>query len=259
MELETKVSNKTRLKPSVPSFSRNLIYLQGVSIENFKQYPITYGLIVINIVVFLLPLLVGVNVMDMSSAYLYSIGAVEGTAVVVKGEVWRLFSAMFLHGGVEHILMNMLSLFLVGRSVEMMFSRFSYLSIYLTSGVIGSLVSIYFHKESVGIGASGAIFGIFGAVVGFALVYHKEMHDEFKNFIKSVGVILLLNLAIGLIFPNVDMSAHIGGAITGVIGGAMIAKYRNHTWFYLLASLVVMFLMYSYLSTLYVNPTNVLY
>ena len=214
---------------------------------------------VINIVVFFLPLLVGVNVMDMSSEYLYSIGAVEGNAVVVKGEVWRLFSAMFLHAGVEHILMNMLSLFLVGRSVEMMFSRFSYLSIYFISGLIGSLVSLYFHKSGVGIGASGAIFGIFGAVVGFALVYHKEMHDEFQDFIKSVGIILLLNLAIGLIFPNVDMSAHIGGAITGIIGGVMIAKYRTSTWFYILVSFVIMFLMYIYLSTLYVNPNDVLY
>ncbi len=212
---------------------------------------------VINILVFFLPLLVGIDVTNISSEYLYSIGAVEGTAVVVKGEIWRLFSGMFLHGGVEHILMNMLSLFLVGRSVEMIFSRFSYLSIYLVSGLIGSLVSIYFHKESVGIGASGAIFGIFGAVVGFALVHHKKMHDEFKEFIKSVGVILLLNLVIGLVFPNVDMSAHIGGAISGVIGGAMIAKYRNSTWLYILVSVVVMFFIYNYLSTLYVNPNNV--
>ena len=197
--------------------------------------------------------------MNMSSEYLYSIGAVNGFAVVVKGEIWRLFVAMFLHGGAEHILMNMLSLFLVGRSVEMMFSWFSYLSIYFVSGLIGSLVSIYFHPMGVGIGASGAIFGIFGAVVGFALVHHKKMHDEFKEFIKSVGVILLLNLVIGLVFPNVDMSAHIGGAVVGVIGGAMIAKYRNSTWLYLLISIVVMFVIYKFLSTLYVNPNNVLF
>jgi len=197
--------------------------------------------------------------MDMSSEYLYSIGAMNGVAVVVYGEVWRLFSAMFLHGGVEHILMNMLSLFLVGRSMEMLFSTFSYLSIYFISGLIGGLVSIYFHPIGVGIGASGAIFGIFGAVVGFALVHHKRMHDEFQAFIKSVGIILLLNLGIGLIFPNVDMSAHIGGVIAGLIGGAMIAKYRNSTWLYVMISSVVMVLIYSYLTTLYVDPNNVLY
>jgi rhomboid protease GluP len=197
--------------------------------------------------------------MDMSSEYLYSIGAMNGVAVVVYGEVWRLFSAMFLHGGVEHILMNMLSLFLVGRSMEMLFSTFSYLSIYFISGLIGGLVSIYFHPIGVGIGASGAIFGIFGAVVGFALVHHKRMHDEFQAFIKSVGIILLLNLGIGLIFPNVDMSAHIGGVIAGLIGGAMIAKYRNSTWLYVVISSVVMVLIYSYLTTLYVDPNNVLY
>lgn len=195
----------------------------------------------------------------MSASYLSTIGASDGESVVMKGEVWRLFSAMFLHGGMTHILMNMLSLFLVGRSVEMIFSRGAYLSIYFISGLIGSLVSIYFHPATVGIGASGAIFGIFGAVVGFALIHHKRMHDEFQSFIKSVGVILLLNLAIGLIFPNIDMSAHIAGAITGLVGGAMIAKYPKRLWLYILLTSVVMFLIYNYLPTLYVNPNEVLY
>jgi rhomboid protease GluP len=213
----------------------------------------------INIIIFVLPLLVGVNVMDMSAEYLYSIGAMFGPSVVMEGEVWRLFLAMFLHGGVEHVLMNMLSLFLVGRSVEMIFSTRSYLSIYFISGVIGSLVSIYFHPVSVGIGASGAIFGIFGAVVGFALVHHKQMHDEFQSFIKSVGVILLLNLVIGLVFPNVDMSAHIGGAIAGIVGGAIIAKNPKNLWLYIILSLIVMAGIYGYLPTLFVDTNEVLY
>jgi rhomboid protease GluP len=200
---------------------------------------------------------VGINVMDMSAEYLFSIGAMFGPTVVLEGEIWRLFSAMFLHGGAEHVLMNMLSLYLVGRSVERIFSALSYLFLYFTSGLIGSLVSIYFHPVSVGIGASGAIFGIFGAVVGFALVHHKRMHDEFKSFIQSVGVILLLNLAIGLIFPNIDMSAHIGGAISGVIGGAMIAKSPKNLWLYILVSFIIMASIYGYLPSLYVD-TNAL-
>ncbi|SFV63135.1 FIG056164: rhomboid family serine protease [hydrothermal vent metagenome] len=197
--------------------------------------------------------------MDMSAEYLYNIGASFGPSVVMEGEVWRLFSAMFLHGGIEHVFMNMLSLFLVGRSVEMIFSRASYLSIYFISGVIGFLVSIYFHPITVAIGASGAIFGIFGAVVGFALIHRKRMHDKFQRFIKSVGVVLLLNFAIGLIFPNVDMSAHIGGAIAGLIGGAMVAKYPKYLWLYILISSVVIALIYSYLPVLFVDMNEVLY
>jgi rhomboid protease GluP len=183
----------------------------------------------------------------MDSEYLWSIGASYGPSVVMEGEVWRLFSAMFLHGGLEHILMNMFSLYLVGRSVEMIFSRVSYLSIYLISGLIGSLTSIYFHPVTVAIGASGAIFGIFGSVVGFALIYRHQMHSQFQDFIKSVGVVLLLNLGIGLIFPSVDMSAHIGGAIAGIIGGAVVAKYPKSLWIYILVSSIVMGIIYSYL------------
>jgi rhomboid protease GluP len=201
----------------------------------------------VNIFVFFLPVLFGVDVMNMDSEYLWSIGASFGPSIMIDGEIWRLFSAMFLHGGIEHVFMNMLSLFLVGRSVEMIFSRVSYLSIYFISGLIGSLTSIYFHPVTVGIGASGAIFGIFGAVVGFALVHHKRMHNEFQSFIKSVGIILLLNLGIGLAFPSIDMSAHIGGAITGVIGGAVVAIYPRSLWVYILVASIVMLLMYSYL------------
>ena len=185
--------------------------------------------------------------MSMNSEYLWSIGASFGPSITMDGEIWRLFSAMFLHGGIEHLFMNMLSLFLVGRSVEMLFSKVSYLSIYFISGLIGSLVSIYFHPITVGIGASGAIFGIFGAVVGFALIHRHRMHSEFKSFINSVGIILLLNLGIGLAFPNIDMSAHIAGMITGVIGGAVVAKYPKNIWLYILIASIVIALIYSYL------------
>jgi len=97
--------------------------------------------------VFLSPVIEGINVMDMSAGYLFSIGAMFGPTVVLEGEIWRLFSAMFLHGGAEHVLMNMLSLYLVGRSVERIFSALSYLFLYFISGLIGSLVSIYFHRD----------------------------------------------------------------------------------------------------------------
>ena len=196
---------------------------------------------------------------DFSSEYLFSIGAMFGPSVVLEGEVWRLFSAMFLHGGIEHILMNMFSLFIVGRSVEGIFSRSSYLGIYLVSGLMGSLLSIYFHPVTVGIGASGAIFGIFGALAGFALVFHKQMNDDFISFIRGFGLVLVLNLVIGLTIPNVDLSAHIGGLIAGLIGGLMVAKNPKHLWLYIGLMMIAMIAFYSYLPELYVNPSEVLY
>lgn len=214
---------------------------------------------VINIIIFLLPLLAGVDILNMSSQYLYSIGGVYGPSVVLGGEIWRLISGMFLHGGIEHLLMNMLSLFIVGRSVEMLFSQTSYLIIYFISGFVGSLASIYFHIDSVGVGASGAIFGLFGALTGFVLVHRKRMQEQFMEFMKSFGLLLLLNLGIGLAFPTVDLSAHIGGLIAGIIGGIFVALHPKNLWVYLGIMLVAMYLFYNYLPILYVNPNDVLY
>jgi len=153
---------------------------------------------------------------------------------------------MFLHGSLLHITMNMLSLWFVGRVVESWFDKFSYLIIYFASGIIGGLVSIYFHPNTVAIGASGAIFGIFGAMVGFVLVNRNRL-ASFEEFLKQFGIILLLNLGIGVIFDSVDLSAHVGGLIIGLIGGYMCAKSRNFKYIYLVISIVTTIFLYNYL------------
>ena len=163
----------------------------------------------------------------MNSQRLLSMGAIYAPAILLNGEVWRLITAMFLHGGLEHIAMNMVSLWFVGRVVEMWFSKVSYLSIYLISGIVGGLISVYMHPFAVGIGASGAIFGIFGAMAGIVTIYRRAMETQFKVFINQFGIILLLNLIIGVTFEAVDLSAHIGGLIVGIIGGMIVGKNRS--------------------------------
>ena len=211
-------------------------------------------MIAINLFIYLLPLIIGVNVVNMSSEFLLNIGAMYGPAVVLNGEIWRLFTAMFLHGGLEHVAMNMLSLWFVGRVVENWFDKVSYLIIYLVSGVMGGLVSIYIHPVTVGIGASGAIFGIFGAMAGAVIVHKDVMGEQFKNFIQQFGFILLLNFIIGVVFESVDMSAHIAGLVAGMVGGAIVAKNRNGIWLYLVIAMGVMVTIYGYLPSLYVSP-----
>lgn len=206
-----------------------------------------------------MPLLAGVDIIDTSSEYLLSVGAMFGPAVVLNGEIWRLFTAMFLHGGLEHIAMNMLSLWFVGRVVEVWFNKISYLSIYLISGVMGGLISIYMHPVTVGIGASGAIFGIFGAMAGIVIVHRKRMEAQFKAFIRDFGVILLLNLVIGVFFESVDLSAHIAGLITGIIGGTMVGKNPKNIWLFIAIMTIIMVLIYSYLPSLYVTNYELQY
>jgi rhomboid protease GluP len=197
----------------------------------------------------------------MSLEYLLSMGAIFGPNIILNGELWRLITAMFLHGGTTHIAMNMLSLWFVGRVAESWFNRVSYISIYFISGIAGGLISIYMHPTTVGIGASGAIFGIFGALSGMVIVHRKRMEKQFKAFMKEFGIVLLLNLLIGVVFESVDLSAHIAGLIVGMIGGGMVAKSPKMIWIYTVVMIFIMILfykyLYSYLYPIYISLANV--
>lgn len=203
-------------------------------------------MIIINSVIFLVPFLFNINSED-----LFLIGAVYGPNIVLYKEIWRLFTAMFLHAGFTHLFMNMLSLWFVGRIAEMWFNKVSYISIYFISGLVGGLVSIYIHPVTIGVGASGAIFGIFGALAGMVIVHRKKIEQQFKSFMKEFGVILLLNLVIGVVFESVDLSAHIGGLIVGIIGGALVAKSPKFIWLYILIMILFMNIFYNYLYLLF--------
>jgi len=192
----------------------------------------------------------------MSSEYLLSIGGMNRDTILIYNELWRFFTAMFLHGGIEHIAMNMLSLWFIGRVMELSFSKVSYLSIYFISGLVGGLFSIYMHYYPVGIGASGAIFGIFGALAGMVIANRKVMEEQFKSFMTEFGIILLLNLVIGISVESVDLSAHIAGLVVGMIGGAMVAKSNKFIWIYISIMVVFMILFYSYMHSIYSLSSN---
>ncbi len=103
----------------------------------FQRYKITYSLIGLNIFVYLLSSFLSRDMMNMDMRVLVELGALYGPLTVLKEQWWRLFTAMFLHGGMTHILMNMVSLYIIGRGAEMYFDTKSYLSIYLFSGLLG--------------------------------------------------------------------------------------------------------------------------
>ena len=199
-------------------------------LQEFKHYPLTYIIILLNIAIYFLVALSGSSFIDLNTRLLVDWGALYGPVIVAEGAWWRLLSAMFLHGGMTHLLMNMVSLYLVGRGLESYFSRGAYLSIYLFSGLIGGLVSLYIHPVSVGIGASGAIFGVFGALAGFFLAHRDRIGDYTKAFMKDFIAVLGLNLFIGLAIPSVDMSAHIGGLLVGLVAGYLLAKKPAMLW-----------------------------
>lgn len=133
--------------------------------------------------------------------------------LVKSGEIWRLFTSMFLHIGVIHLMVNMYALYVIGRQVEGFMGRWKYLVIFIVSGFLGSLLSVVLH-EGVSAGASGAIFGLLGSLLYFGYHYRLYLGTVLKTQIIPV---IILNLAIGFILPGIDNFAHIGGLIGGYL------------------------------------------
>jgi len=213
----------------------------------FTRYPFTYGIIALNLFFYLISIVISGNIIEIDLQTLVDMGALYGPLVVLQGEWWRLLSAMFLHGGMTHILMNMFSLYLIGRGMELYFFKAAYIAIYLFSGLIGGIASLYMHPESVGIGASGAIFGVFGALGGFFLAHRERIATEQgKQIFKDFVVIIGLNLFLGLSVASIDMSAHIGGLLTGFTGGFLIARYRKAIIPFSIVSTVLVWYMLAY-------------
>ena len=221
--------------------------------HKLQEYPLTYSIIGINILLYLISAILSRSIVDMDMQTLVDMGALYGPLTVLKGEWWRLFTAMFLHGGMTHILMNMFSLYLIGRGVEVYFEKKAYVSIYLFSGLIGGLASLYMHPNTVGIGASGAIFGVFGALAGFFLAHRDKIAAHSREFMKDFAVVLGLNLALGLSIPSIDVSAHIGGLIIGLIGGFVISKNPKWIWPFSVTMTALMLLIMQYLPSYYVQ------
>ena len=182
---------------------------------------------------------------------IFEFSAIQGYAVIIQGEIYRLFTSMFVHNNMLHISMNMLSLYMVGKIVERLFSAWAYLALYFISGLFGSFAYMSMTLYDGAVGASGAIFGIFGALAGFVLVHRRTMQQQFMQFMRDFGIILVINFFIGIIFPNIAMSAHIGGLVAGVIGGFIIAKNSKYLGIYILVSLGILIGVYNFLPLVY--------
>jgi rhomboid protease GluP len=143
-------------------------------------------------------------------------------ALVAQGEVWRLVSSMFLHSGFAHLALNMLSLYFLGSFIEEAFGRGRFLALYLLSGLSGGLAYLYFGAfNGVAVGASGAIFGLLGGVLGYSL---RRGTFSWRNpLIRQLLILLALNLYLGFSIANISNTAHIGGLLGGIAFGWLVA------------------------------------
>jgi len=183
---------------------------------------ITVGLIAINVIVFLVMCFSGVSILDPTPLDLIDWGASFGP-ITIGHQWWRIGSSMFLHVGLMHLLVNMLCLFTLGATAEFTFDSWILLVTYLLSGLGGSLMSLMVHPDSVGAGASGAIFGVAGALLTASVVYGKtEAAKALGAQRKRFTTFLLMNLGYGILEPGIDVAAHLGGALTGAVLGLIL-------------------------------------
>lgn len=179
--------------------------------------PITRCLIGLNVLVFVIMLFGGAGFWHSPNTVQLTWGANFAPATA-DGQWWRLGSAMFLHFGAVHLGMNMLALWDGGKLVERMFGAGRFLLIYLISGVGGNLLSLVIQgNDAVSGGASGAIFGIYGALLVYVWYARRRMQvQEFRWLFWGALLFSALTIGMGYVIPGIDNSAHIGGFATGL-------------------------------------------
>ncbi|CAN8245338.1 unnamed protein product [Cochlearia groenlandica] len=163
-----------------------------------------------------------------SSSTLEKMGALEWRKVVHGHQGWRLISCMWLHAGIIHLLTNMLSLIFIGIHLEQQFGFVRVGLIYLISGLGGSVLSSLFLQESISVGASGALFGLLGAMLS-ELLTNWTIYANKAAALVTLIFIVAINLGLGML-PRVDNFAHIGGFLTGFCLGFVLLVRPQYGW-----------------------------
>jgi len=177
-----------------------------------------------NIAVFLATALASGSAINISGEVNFHYGANFGP-YTLSGEWWRLLTYMFLHGGAMHIFFNMWCLWDLGRLSESLYGRWTFAGIYLITGVSGGLASIAWNPRVLSVGASGAIFGLAGALIAsFYLGEFSLPRVAISGTLRSLVIFAVFNLGFGQLFGGIDNACHIGGLVSGLVLGALIAR-----------------------------------
>lgn len=178
-------------------------------------------------------ILIGLGIEILTGAWtdgvkLAELGAIIRYYILVEHEYWRLLSAMFLHGNgtipgtALHLAVNLIALLQLGKLYELMFGTRRFLSVYFITGIAASITSMV-HNAGPSVGASGAIFGLMGAFIFSVRRSPRWRHERAaRGIVQQVAFWTLANIAIGFQFPQIDMAAHLGGLVAGVILGALL-------------------------------------
>jgi membrane associated rhomboid family serine protease len=225
-----------------PECSRDRTHVR--SMPSVRRTPVaTQALIVINVVAFLIETAAGAPLGGGGGGSVWNHGVLFGPALtgndpfgIGTHEYWRLVTAGFLHDGLFHILINMVSLWFVGSALEPAIGRVNFLAVYFVSLLAGSFGALWFQPQIPTLGASGAIFGIFGALIVVARARGIPIWQS------GLGFVLVFNLLFSLSVRGISIGDHLGGLVAGLITGWLIvevAERRRMAWLALAGCAVV--------------------
>jgi rhomboid protease GluP len=187
--------------------------------------------------VFITPAIIGINLLVFAIAFLGGVSPISPTAPQVlpwganygplteHGQWWRLLTACFLHFGIIHLGLNMFALLQAGILAEKLFGNIRFVVLYLFAGLVGNVAGLYLHPMTVSAGASGAVFGVYGALLAYLLIQHGVVPSAVTISVsKFAGLFVVYNIVYGMAHAEVDMVAHIGGLVSGFVAGALLAQ-----------------------------------
>lgn len=190
-----------------------------------NKQPITTTLVGVNVAVFAVMVLTGVSPTQPTIAQLLKWGANWGP-LSLGAEPWRMLASNYIHVGIIHIALNMWCLWNLGFLAERVFDPWTYVLIYTSCGLAGSLGSLWWHPLIPGAGASGAIFGLAGALIAALYLGHLPISKQaIQGTLKSLLTFAGYNLFFGAVARGIDNAAHIGGLLAGLALGAVLAKH----------------------------------
>jgi len=190
-----------------------------------NKQPITTTLVGMNGAVFVAMVLTRVSPVAPTSAQLLKWGANWGP-YSLGPEPWRMLASNYVHAGIIHIALNMWCLWSLGFLAERIFDPWTYVLTYTACGLAGSVASLWWHPLSVGVGASGAIFGLAGALIAALYLGHLPIpRQAIQGTLKSLLTFAGYNLFFGAVARGIDNSAHIGGLLAGLALGAALSKH----------------------------------
>jgi len=183
----------------------------------------TQALVLVNVLVFVLMAWHAGALWRIPGATLADFGG--NYAVQTRhGEYWRLLTSLFLHGGLLHITLNMIALYQAGALAERLFGLRRFVLLYFLCGLVASVASVWWRPNGLSVGASGAIFGVFGGLLTSVLVTrHVLPEDLYRRLRRALLMFIGYSLAAGFLIPGIDNAAHVGGLVTGLVLGAALA------------------------------------